>query len=395
MKRRLRNAVKASRHGADALLARRIYSAFRLLMFGEPLGEPALEELFGTERHKDVLASLPLGMFVRESGGIRLAGLSLCSRRLSNGDVVYVLADTPPHFRARTGAVRVYIGADSYELMSRVGRMPPIEGLCVEMGSGSGIQLIAALKQHPGIRRGVGIERDRRAVNVSLFNAAMNGVDARVQVTSCDGLADVVRDEPVAFSMMNPPFLAMPEWLDLDDEDLARLAGVLPVQTTEGRNRVNLSGLFPAAGYGGADGLQVTKEFINAVRPFLRPGSSAVIYSQFAGDRHGPSLMDAYISSCGEFDCVFEPVAGAAGFARKQVFTSEEAAETVARLAVAALLQREEPGRLRVQVARGGSEHALIARLAVRIHDAYRAIGLTHFHDGFVLLTHRDARCRL
>ena len=49
--------------------------------------------------------------------------LSCFSRALPNGDVIYVLADTPPHFEKRAAHQRVYIGADSYELMERVSAM--------------------------------------------------------------------------------------------------------------------------------------------------------------------------------------------------------------------------------------------------------------------------------
>ena len=173
MKIRLRDAVKKSRSTDDAKLARRIQYAFAFFMFGESLNRAVLEELFGTNANAIINNALDAGLFVATAGQtLRMNGLSLFSRQLRNGEVVYIFADTPPHFESRMAEPRVYIGADSYELMDRVSENAPLSGYCVEMGSGSGVQVIAAVKQHPGIIKAIGKERDRRAIHVSLFNAA-------------------------------------------------------------------------------------------------------------------------------------------------------------------------------------------------------------------------------
>ena len=82
--------------------------------------------------------------------------------------------------------------------MERISEMSGIAGYCVEMGSGSGIQLIAAIKQHPAIIKAIGKERDRRALHVSLFNAALNGVDNKIAVVGDnDGLREALEGHPV------------------------------------------------------------------------------------------------------------------------------------------------------------------------------------------------------
>ena len=54
---------------------------------------------------------------------------------------------------------------------------------------------------------------------------------------------------------------------------------------------------------------------------------------------------------------------------------------------MAALMARKEPRRLRVGVRKGGPEDILLMKCARRIEDAYRRQGITHFHDGFAVLT--------
>ena len=84
-------------------------------------------------------------------------------------------------------------------------------------GIGLGIQLVAALKQHPGITTAIGKERDRRAANVSVFNAALNRVADRITIVESDLSLHAALDGcPVSVAMSNPPFLAMPRWVDLN-----------------------------------------------------------------------------------------------------------------------------------------------------------------------------------
>ena len=67
--------------------------------------------------------------------------------------------------------------------------------------------------------------------------------------------------------------------------------------------------------------------------------------------------------------------------------SASEAATSVARLIVAALMARQEPQRLRVSIRKGGPEDGLLRKFAQRIEHSYRRQGITHFHDGFAVLT--------
>jgi hypothetical protein len=418
MKVRLRAAVKTSRATEEATLARRIRQAFAFFMFGESLSPQALEELFGKDRQASIEAGLRLGLFIDATGGtIRMNGLSVLSRRLPNGDVMYVLADTPPHFAAQAahqrregsgspsriaGTARVYIGADSYELMERVSAISAISAYCVEMGSGSGIQLITALKQHPAISKAIGIERETRAIHVSLFNAALNGaVEKMVVVDDERGLHIALNGHRVSFAMMNPPFIAMPEWIDIDAEDRPALSTLMDIRETGSGFQGNLRTIFPEAGWGGEAGLDVTKQFLQTLFPLLAPQSQTIIYSQFAGDEQGPTLLRDYVQTIGGFSFGFEPAqSGAIAVMDPQssrvvegrsqtVFRIDEAAVSVARLIVAALMARQDETRLRVMIRKGGLEHAWLVKFAQRIEETYGRLGIKHFHDGFVVLTRR------
>jgi hypothetical protein len=405
MKVRLRNAVKSSRTPDDAAFARRIQRAFALFMFGQALTRQAVEELVGSARKAIIDDALAVGLFVRADGdAVRMNGLSLFSTRLVNGQALHLFADTPPHFETRAVEQRVYAGADSYELLAKVAAIDSVSGVCVEMGSGSGIQLIGVLKQHPAVSAAIGVEQDRRALHVSLFNAALNGVDEKMRIVQTDdALALLLDGRSIAFAMTNPPFIAMPAWIDIDAADSAAVRPLMDSRETDRGRQGDLRTIFPRTGWGGEDGLAVTKVFIDRLFPFLDGGSRTVIYSQFAGDRDGPRVLQDYIRSRGGFHFEFEPVKTRALMMRQQgsggiavgenrtVLAASDAAASVARLIVAALLARENLDRVRVAVRRGGREDGWQSRFAARIGEFYRLHGISHFHDGFAVLTKDDA----
>jgi hypothetical protein len=302
-------------------------------------------------------------------------GFSIYSRRLPGADGLFLLADTPPHFNTRSGPLRVYAGADSYELMLRMSVGDPIRGYAVEMGAGSGIQLITALKKHPAIVKAIGVERDRRALHVSLFNAALNQEADRFMVVSdAEQLREVLGGHDVAFGLSNPPFLAVPGSLETPDGQL-----------------VDVEAAFPQAGFGGTDGLDITRQFIDVFRSV--GAGKLLIYSQFAGDEHGPSLIQKFVERTGDFEFAFEPIKSGGGINKKPVHTAAESALTVARLLTAVLLEKQKPQRPRLVVREGGPEHGLMQNLAAQIEVSYRRLGISHFHDGFVhLIRNNPAR---
>jgi hypothetical protein len=65
--------------------------------------------------------------------------------------------------------------------------------------------------------------------------------------------------------MTNPPFIAMPAWIDID----AKTPRPCPVSWTSAKPisglQGNLKTVFPEAGWGGDDGLEVTKQFLDAL----------------------------------------------------------------------------------------------------------------------------------
>jgi hypothetical protein len=390
MKARLRHVVKSSENPDDRRLARRIQLAFRFLMFGESVDRKDVGDLVGAHRRPSIEAAIMLGLFVAaRSNQVRMNGLSICSRRLPGGDAVYLLADTPPHFITRSGPLRVYAGADSYELMQRISSTESIIGNSVEMGSGSGIQLIAALKEHQTMAKAIGVERDRRARHVSLFNAALNDVADRFAVVADEqALHELLGTESVAFGMSNPPFLALPALLRIDDESRKLLADVPEIRETPDGAWIDVATAFPQAGWGGEDGLYVTRQFIDVLRAVEGPGGRILLYSQFAGDEHGPSLIRGHVERLGDFEFAFDSIEGPDGM-RKKSYMANESAETVARLLTAALLEKQEPQRPRLAIRQGGPEHALMQKLAAQIEASYKQAGITHFHDGFVTLVRR------
>jgi hypothetical protein len=125
--------VRQSRATDDAKLARRILHALAFFMFGEPLNRVVLGEVFGGAANTTIDNGLDVGLFVAAGGQtLRMNGLSLFSRQLRNGEVIYIFAETPPHFESRMAEPRVYIGADSYELMDHVSEIAPLSGYCVD-----------------------------------------------------------------------------------------------------------------------------------------------------------------------------------------------------------------------------------------------------------------------
>jgi hypothetical protein len=138
---------------------------------------------------------------------------------------------------------------------------------------------------------------------------------------------------------------------------------------------------------------------VEALLPLLAGESQMVIYSQYAGDAEGPTVLQDYIRARGGIRFAFDSVKSRTLVVKQterdrivegptpRRFSAGEAATSVARLIVAALMARREPRRLRVGVRKGGPEDLLLVKCARRIEESYRRQGITHFHDGFAVLT--------
>ena len=121
--------------------------------------------------------------------------------------------------------------------------------------------------------------------------------------------------------------------------------------------------------------------------------------SDHAGDAEDPRALHDYIQARGAFRFAFEFVKPRRLVEKrtdsdrvveghnKRSLSAGEAAASVARLIVAALMAKKEPQRLRVNLRKGGPEHILLTKFARRVEDSYRRQEITHFHDGFAVLT--------
>src|SRR5262249_41078782 len=147
-----------------------------------------------------------------------------------------------------------------------------------DFGSGGGIQAIALLRTNPKLTRVIGLEIEPHAINLSRFNALLNGVSDRFVIVDNgktkpnlegDALRDVLKGEKLALVVTNPPFNLIPESLGEDKY-----------------------------GYGGPDGLAVTRLFMRQAMAHLDPNKGEVIvYSQFGLDKNGRPLFEKMLKA--------------------------------------------------------------------------------------------------
>ena len=143
----IRTGLELFAGSSDSKITLRQKLGFEFLMFSESLTRQHLEILLGG-KSRLIDDFLDVGLFVETSyKRIRMNGLSLMSKRLGrkgDGEVVYIFADS--RFRdhpEQSKFERVYAGLDSYELVNKLPDFDGLSGTGIDMGSGSGIQLIA------------------------------------------------------------------------------------------------------------------------------------------------------------------------------------------------------------------------------------------------------------
>lgn len=332
-----------------------------VFLLGRETGREKLQAALGPEGASIVSRGLDLGIFREgEDHSIALDNLILSSRKLSDGQMTYVFGDPPPYMKsAGLKRQRVYLGTDSYLLNAKLQGLSKVAGTVVEFGSGSGIQLITLLMMNPAIEHGLGIEIDARARNVSRFNAALNGVEGRLElIESTNGTGDALAGRPVALAFSNPPFIAAP----------------YEVHVPSLRDTVNISEALCRAGWGGEDGLYHTRSFLREMKPWMDHSGQIIIFSQFAGNDEGPT---AILECAGSLDfpaIVFEKFPG--DNYGMNLTASEWATHTArqfkienafASVAVSEALEKES--------------QAMFARN-----------GITRFHSGFVTLSCGEPR---
>ena len=386
--------LRASGLGSPKMTPRQ-KSSFEFLMFLETLPREDLETLFGEKRRRRIDDFLDASLFVETGDGrIRMNGLFLSSKRLGqemHGEVIYILADSTYY----VNPARVYVGPDSYELVNKLPDLRGLSGTGVDMGSGSGIQLIAALKLFPNVRKMVGYEIDKRAINVSKFNAWLNGVGDRVTIVGNEkDLEAALRSngDQADFALSNPPFMPVPDFIEVDPDHvqmlsvpaLARDASRAP-PTKAGKKspfQISLRNMWPVSGWGGPDGTYVLGPMLQILFTLIKPSGKIIIYGDFAGNATGPTKIAEFIKDQGGWELNWEPCksslaeAGNTGHSILPSIPAQFMAEDVMAHIISGF-----PELLRLQYG------DILMKYAQRILDVYQSLGITHFHKGFLNLT--------
>lgn len=206
-----------------------------------------------------------------------LRGLTISSHRLG-ARTLYLLSELPRALSGRPEEPTAMLYSPSYALLRALEELPPTAGVVVDFGSGVGIQAIALLTLHGRIARAIGVDIDATAHDLARRNAQLNDVAHRFETVDNTGAAEDLaahRPDPLARALRgakaslvvtNPPFNLVPS---------------------------SLGEKFTKYGYGGPDGLAVTKLFLRQALPQLSDKGSMVIYGQLALDTRGEPLLAA------------------------------------------------------------------------------------------------------
>lgn len=253
----------------------------KFFMLGEAINREDLEAAFKKAGVELLEEGKKLEIFRETSDGkISTNNLILCAHHLRDDCPLYFFADTPEYLESNIGPSRVYTGTDSYFLNAKLQTYQGVEGNVVEMGAGSGFQLLTLLKLNPDISRAIGVEIDARARNVSIFNAFLNGEGARFSVVTDEAeLRSALGNEKISLGFSNPPFIPAPRIVHGYD---AKGEKALDLDLRE---------FFPSSGWGGQDGLRITREFVTTLEALLEPEGEILLYSQFTGTHKGPQQV--------------------------------------------------------------------------------------------------------
>jgi hypothetical protein len=377
--------------------------SFRFFMFLESLPRDELETLFGEERRDRINDFMDAGLFVQtDDGRIRMNGLFLSSKRLGvemHGEVIYILADSAQY----VNPARVYIGSDSYELLNKLPDLAGLSGTGIDMGSGSGVQLIAALKLFPDVKKMVGYEVDRRAINVSKFNAHLNGVGDRVVIVENDkDLATALSPDGnhADFAISNPPFMPVPEFIEVDTDDAEKLSisyqtrsasdapyRVSEVSSSVGKSQIRFSlrNMWPVSGWGGPDGMSVLGPMLEILFAFIKPSGKITVCGVFAGNESGPTKIVEFVERHSGWELRWEPWESS-----PYVIGPSIPAQFMANGVTAHMIRgsnTEAPIRLDLPEVLQPQFRKVAMKYSHRILDIYLSLGVTYFHKGFLTLT--------
>lgn len=175
--------------------------------------------------------------------------------------------------RAELGNDYVQFGLDSALLARMIVREARGGGRALDLCTGGGIQALMLARSYAQVEAS---DVNARALALAKANAALNGVEGRVQFRRADlyegasGLYDLI--------VANPPFMFLPDEL-------------AATQLT---------------GYGGALGIQITLRILEGLEARLAPGGEAFIYTQAPRIAGRCALVDATRQRLGSGSLRFE-----------------------------------------------------------------------------------------
>lgn len=348
-------------------------NALRFFLLGEELSCEEFKGVIGARADAFLEAGVELGLLIRFGDKVSMNGFAVASRRqLQSGsnvcsEVLFVLADIPAYYKVGQYRQRVYSGVDSYLTNGRLIALGDVYGKVGEAGSGSGMQLISLLRRNSGIVKAIGLEIDERARNASVFNSYLNEVSDRFFVTGDpEEFRMATGKGRLSLAFSNPPFIALPAQVMIGSDEVARLPEDVLLLRSGYSLAVNMRQLYLRAGWGGEDGLAVTKDFISLLLPLLANDGRLVIFSQFAGDLHRPSKLYEMMDKFSGVTCQFEKLSD-----RVFNITRQEWAEIVARIVAS-----DHPDFQ-------GS--CLIRRLQNETNEMLASQGIEMMHGGFLV----------
>jgi methylase of polypeptide subunit release factors len=262
--------------------------ALKLFFSGSSIPREQVRILLGDKNPELIGNLLRLRIAVEEKGSsIRLNNLCLSSIPLDGAvpaGPLYLFSDINKGWSAGGIEPVDTIEITSLSLLRTIEknhkRLKKVEGPAADLGSGGGIQAIALLRMNPKLTRVIGLEIEPHSINLSRFNALLNGVSDRfLPVNNSktkpnledDALRDVLSGEKLTLVVTNPPFNLVP---------------------------ASLGESFTKYGYGGPDGLAVTRLFMRQAMANLDPDKGeVVVYSQFGLDKNGRPLFEKMLKS--------------------------------------------------------------------------------------------------
>ncbi|HAB17769.1 MAG TPA: methyltransferase [Verrucomicrobiota bacterium] len=237
--------------GAATTAPEPLRSLVSLFLLGEPMARPAAACLVGD----DALERLErVGVLVAEQDQVRSDSFYLLVHR----GLFYFCQMTPDPF--------AYVGEDSLALSHY--QTPIRESRVLDLCAGPGLQsMVAALRGN----RVTAVECSERACAIHRLNLEINGLTDRVEVVpmAVEAFADTP-SEKYSQILFNPPLVPMPA----------------PAQG------------FPAAGYGGPDGLDLTDFVLQNYRKNLANFGHFEFVGMTVSPRRGPHPVAKLARRC-------------------------------------------------------------------------------------------------